>query len=101
MFSSNIFAMSNFLETFIVASIMFYIATRIVRQDWQTKESNIFRLILTYTFYLFGVILLMVSLLKVGNIEQQRNNKQTQQDNVKDAQVIPNDDVQMTTNKEK
>ena len=77
---------SDFFSVFITGCSMFYIAGRLIRTDWTTAEANRMRKVIAYTFYAFGVIVLVVSLGRIPGCESQRNKPQIEQQQVPQAQ---------------
>lgn len=80
---------SDFFSIFITGCVMFYIAMRLMRAQWGVKDAELFRRILGYTFYVFGVILLIVSLGRIPGCEVQRNQPGIKQGQLEQPQVKP------------
>ena len=66
-------AKSDFMSIFLVACAVFAIGARVVQWTWASPEANKFRLILAYTFYAFGVVLLIASLTNIPGCQERRN----------------------------
>lgn len=96
---SELAARSGFVDLFIIGCIVFYIAHRVVRQEWGSDDANKMRTVIAWTFYSFGVVLLVTSLARIPGCEKNRANQQIEQHNIPGAQSKPDPKADVTNNK--
>ncbi|MCO1336945.1 hypothetical protein MO867_21695 [Microbulbifer sp. OS29] len=90
-FLSESFSKSGFIEFFVIACGMFYVASRISQAKWATPESNVIRIATSWVFWVFACILLIVSLTNIPGCEGPRKQPYTQQNPVPQAESITQD----------
>ena len=86
---SELAARSGFVDLFIIGCVVFYIAHRVIRQDWVAVSANTMRTVIAWTFYGFGVILLALSLARIPGCEKNRDNPQVEQHQIPGVQASP------------
>lgn len=90
---------SDFFSIFSTGCLMFYIATRLMRMQWESKDAELFRRILGYTFFGFGLILLVVALTRIPGREVQRNQPGIEQQPIQQGGIKPMEQGQAPGNK--
>ena len=96
---SELAARSGFFDLFLIGCLVFYIAHRIIRQSWGSAGAERLKTVIAYTFYVFGVILLVASLSRVPGCEIKGNKPQVEQHNVPNAQPMPSGKTQVPDDK--
>ena len=99
-FISDAVARSGFFDLFLVACVMFYVASRLIRLLWEPREANTFKTVLAWTFYIFGTILLAASLSRLPGDKRERQQPHIQQHQVPQAESVPVPQRQMPADQE-
>lgn len=87
----------NFIDLFLLACFVFYVCSRLARQDWGSLDANSVRKTITSILLVFASLLLLASIFKIPGCER-RDQPAVQQDKLPNPPVkspsqpdMPND----------
>jgi len=62
----------SWIDYLVIAALGFYAASRVIRSDWNGVAPNTLRNWIAWSFYVFGVVLLIISLAHIPGCTCQR-----------------------------
>lgn len=76
----------NFIDLFLLACFVFYVCSRIARQDWHSYDANSVKKAIISILLAFASLLLLASIFKIPGCER-RDQPAVQQDKLPNAPI--------------